>query len=320
MMRQRSEPVSPGMEAAGMVRFEVGGQTIEIPVDSEGKVPTWALAMRFQEVGNVEDLDDRQEVVLPARCTPEEVIRWWMDPSSCDIEGIDTKDSKIYDVSSVKDPEKRKVQRRIAVVDADHDEQIRIRKVLSDSFTAQELREMASNGSFVIRSVPYMGGATGCYYRRQDGVEVPLIVLEKGNSPDNMAHEVVHHLRATGKGRDGSLSSDLDEGGRFSAIKRRLPSGRRKVEDEERMTVAETMVRTGLDPVQSGYYDGVEGKDSRQAYIEDLYTLTGTPPTVPPEEIPRLTGKAARNAVLHGYAYTNISRAQILSKDVRKRA
>ena len=29
-MRQRNEPGTPGMEAAGMVRFEVDGQTVEI--------------------------------------------------------------------------------------------------------------------------------------------------------------------------------------------------------------------------------------------------------------------------------------------------
>ena len=310
---------SPGMEVARIARFKVDGREVRIPVDHEGKVPTWALAMRFQEVGDISDLDDRRELVLPARCTPEEVLQWWLDPSSCDIDGIDTSDSPIYDVSSVEDPEKRRIQRRIAVVDAGPEEQRRIRKVLSDSFTAQELRDMASNGSFVIRSVPYMGGATGCYYRRQDGVEIPLIVLEQGNTPDNMVHEIVHHLRASDPSRKGMLASPLNTGGKLSCLRSRLPSMRRKVEDEERLTVAETVVRTGLDPVQSGYYNGVPDRDSRDAYLEDLYTLTGTPPTVPPEDVPRLTGKAARNAVLHGYAYTQISRAQILSKDVRKR-
>lgn len=314
----QSEP-PPGMEIARIARFKVDGKEVHIPVDSEGKVPAWALAMRFQEAGDIRDLDDREELILPSRCTPEEVLQWWLDPSSCDIDGIDTEDSPIYDVSSVGDHEKRSIQRRIAVVDAGPEERERVRKVLSDSFTAQELRDMASNGSFVIRSVPYMGGATGCYYKRQDGVEVPLIVLEQGSTADNMVHEMVHHLRASDPSRKGILSSHLNIDGMLSGLRSRLPGTRRKVEEEERLTVAETVVRTGLDPVQSGYYDGVPGKDSRNAYLEDLYTLTGTPPTVPPEEVPRLTGKAARNAVLHGYAYTQISRAQILSKDVRKR-
>src|SRR5574344_2697334 len=124
-MGQRIES-PPGMDVTRMARFDVGGRTVEIPVDKDGKVPTWALAMRFQEVGDIEDLDDRQELTLPARCTPEEVLQWWLDPSSCDIDGIDTRDSPIYDVSSVRDPEKREAQRRIAVVDAPPKERDRI--------------------------------------------------------------------------------------------------------------------------------------------------------------------------------------------------
>lgn len=318
-MRNRSDSSTPGMDSVAVVSFDIDGQRVDIPVDKSGKVPTWALAMRFQEVGDVEDLDERGQLILPSQCTPEEVLDWWLDPSCCDIEGIDTDDSTIYDVSSVEDPDKRKAQRRIAVVDADPEETARIRKVLSDSFTADELRQMAAEGSFVIRSVPYMGGATGCYYRRQDGVEVPLIVLDKGNTPDNIVHEMTHHSRAVDPTRKGILSSPIKTGGRFDRITRMMPRRRKAIEDEEKLTVAEAMVRTGLDPVQSGYYDRIPDKNPREAYLEDLHTLTGTPPEVPPEDIPRLTGKAARNAVLHGYAYTNIARAQILSKDVRKR-
>lgn len=318
-MRKRSDSSAPGMDSVAIVTFDVDGQTVNIPVNADGKVPTWALAMRFQEAGCIEDLDDRDQLILPSQCTPEEVLDWWLDPSSCDIDGIDTDDSSIYDVSSVRDPDKRRAQRKIAVVDADPEETARIRKVLSDSFTAEELHRMAADGSFVIRSVPYMGGATGCYYRRQDGVEVPLIVLDRGNTPDMMVHELTHHIRAVDTTRKGILSSPIRTGGRLGRITRMMPRRRREMEDEERQTVAEAMVRTGLDPVQSGYYDRVPGKESREAYLEDLHILTGTPPEVPPEHIPRLTGKAARNAVLHGYAYTNIARARILSKDVRKR-
>ncbi len=318
-MKKKVDSSTPGMDSVAVVTYDVDGQRIEIPVDKDGKVPTWALAMRFQEVGSVDDLDDKEQLVLPSQCTPDEVLDWWLDPSSCDIDGIDTADSKIFDVSSVRDPEKRKAQRRIAVVDADPEENERIRKILSDSFTAEELRQMVADGSFVIRSVPYMGGATGCYYRRQDGVEIPLIVLDKGNTPDMMVHEMTHHSRAVDKSRKGILSSPIRTGGRFGHITQMMPRRRKAIEDEEKLTVAEAMVRTGLDPVQSGYYDRIPGKEPRAAYLEDLHTLTGTPPEVPPEDIPRLTGKAARNAVLHGYAYTNIARAQILSKDVRKR-
>ncbi len=308
----------------GVARFDVNGMIVEIPVDENGHVPMWAMAAHFQEFGDISDLDSRSEIVLPSNCTPEELLGWWLDPSSCDVDGLDTDDSRIYDVSSLTAQESRDVQKRIAVVDATAEEQARIRRALSAAFSNEELREMARNGSFVVRSIPYMGDATGCYYRRQDGVEVPIVMLEDGSSEDNIVHESVHHLRAVDRNRQPDLRTTFPsspDGRLRDRIFERLSRSKQDqiVSDEEKMTVAETIVRTGLDPEQSGYYDDIPGKDARQAYLEDLYTLTGTPPTVPPEEIPRLTGRAARNAVLHGYAYTNIARAQILSSNVRKR-
>ena len=90
--------------------------------------------------------------------------------------------------------------------------------------------------------------------------------------------------------------------------------------EEERMTVAETLARTpGMDPRQSGYYDGVEGYDPRAAYVDDRYIVTDTPPDVPPSRVPALKGKAARNATLNGYDYLHIARAHILDRDVSKR-
>lgn len=304
----------------GTVRIRRGGRIYRIPVEN-GTVPAWALAQRFQEVGSVDDLNSDAAVVLPSGCTPEEIIDWWVDPSSCDIEGIDTRDSPIYDVSEV--PKSKKAsQRRMAVI-AEPEEAQRIRRILSENFTAEELEVMASNGSIVIRSVPSCGDATGCYYRRQDGIEVPLVVLEKGTTPDGVVHEMVHHLRAVDDSRKGVLRTAFpsDPSGRLKSRWNRMSKRRRDqvVEQEERATVAETVARTGIDPVQSGYYDGVEGRDPRAAYVQDAYIVTGTDPDAPVSDVPRLKGRAARNAVVNGYEYMNIARAKILSQSVRKR-
>ncbi len=304
----------------GKVRIRRGGRIYTIPVEN-GVVPLWALAQRFQELGTVDDLDSDSSVVLPSGCTPEELIEWWVDPSSCDIQGVDTRDSPMYDVSSVP-KSKRSAQRRMAVI-ADPDEARRIRRILSESFTAEELETMASNGSVVIRSVPDCGDATGCYYRRQDGVEIPLIVLERRTTPDGVVHEMVHHLRAVDTSRHGVLRTAFptDSDGRMSSRFGRMSRRQRDkvVEQEERATVAETIARTGSDPVQSGYYDGVKGKNPRTAYVEDLHTVTGTDPKKPESQIPRLKGKAAKVAVSRGYEYTNIARSAILSRSVKKR-
>ena len=304
----------------GKVRVRRGGRIYTIPVEN-GVVPLWALAQRFQELGAVDDLDSDSSIVLPSGCTPEELIEWWVDPSSCDIQGVDTRDSPMYDVSSVP-KSKRSAQRRMAVI-ADPEEARRIRRILSESFTAEELEVMASNGSVVIRSVPDCGDATGCYYRRQDGVEIPLIVLERRTTPDGVVHEMVHHLRAVDRSRHGVLRTAFptDADGRMSSRFRTMSRRQRDrvVEEEERATVAETIARTGVDPVQSGYYDGVRGTDPREAYVDDVYAITGTERGKPKSEVPRLKGRAAKVAVARGYEYTNIARASILSRSVKKR-
>lgn len=306
----------------GTVRVRKGSRVYRIPVEN-GVVPAWALAQRFQEVGSTADLDTDSKIILPANCTPEELIDWWIDPSSCDVQGVDTRSSPIYDVTGVPDS-KKAAQRRIAVI-ADPEEAQRIRRILSESFTREELEAMASNGSIVIRTVPDCGDATGCYFRRQDGVEVPLVVLERGTTPDGVVHEMVHHLRVVDTERRGVLRTAFptDRSGKLDGgVLRRLSKRQRDdiVEQEERATVAETVARTGIDPYQSGYYDGVPGKDPRAAYVEDKYTVTGrTPEDTPPYQLPKLKGKAARNAVANGYEYMNVARSRILDRNVKKR-
>ncbi len=309
-------------EGRDTVSVRRGLRTYRIPIDENGTVPDWALVARFQEKGDWSDLDDRSSVVLPTGCTPEELADWWANPGCCDVEGIDTPDSQYYDVSSV--PRNQRVaQRRIAVM-ADPEEQVRIRRILAESFTVDELETMTRGGSFIIRSVPDMGDATGCYYRKQNGVEIPLILLEYETTPDGVVHEVVHHIRSVDPDRRGMLRTTFPST-RSGKLKDwtfdHLPKHKqdRIMEEEERLTVAETVVRTGLDRSQSGYYDGVPGRNPRDAYMDDRQILTDTPPDTPQSEVPRLKGRAARNAVLHGYEYTNIARSNILSRNVRKR-
>ena len=307
---------------AGEITIRRNGKSYRIPVDADGYVPKWALAARFQQAGDFSDLDTDSPVVLPSRCTPEELIEWWINPSSCDVQGIDTRDSEVYDISGVP-KSKRHAQRRIAVV-APPEEQARIRRILSEHFTAKELEAMAAEGSFVIRTISDCGDSTGVYYRKQDGVETPLIVLEEGTTEDGVVHELVHHSRAVDRSRRGRLRTTFrtDREGRFSnRWFSRLSKDEQDdiVEEEERMTVAETLARTrGMDPQQSGYYDGVEGYDPRGAYVDDRYIITDTPPDVPPSEVPAFTGVKARNATLKGYDYTHISTSRVLTRDVSK--
>lgn len=318
--RGKKDPTGTG----NVVRISQDGRDYDIPVDEEGNVPLWAMASRLQEFGDMSDIGTDAPIVLPSRCSPRDIIDWWVDPNGrYDIEGIDTKDPVIYDVSSLESPAHRKAQRRIAVVTPEPEEQARIRRVLSESFTASELTAMADQGSFVIRTLPDCGDATGCYLRRQDGIEVPLVMIEEGCTPDGIVHEVVHHARATDPGREGVLRTayptDGDGKVNLKLFNRLSKNLKRKIlREEERETVAETVVRTRTDPMQSGYYDTIDGKRPREAYIADRRMLTQSPSAIPESMIPRLVGEKAKRAVTRGYDYTNIAKAEILSRNTRR--
>lgn len=276
-----------------------------IPVGKDGKVPFKAIVRRFHEVGSRRDADSTDSVVLPRELTPSQIREWWDDPSVCDIEGVDTEDSDIYSVPISIRGKKRAALSKIAVL-ADRKESARIKKVLADSFTADELELMASGIPLMVSSEEHLRDCTVFYLRRQEGCSVPQIVLENGTTPDGIVHEAVHHLRAV-DGRTPFPTKD----GILDPEYRRLPKSRKDtiVSREEKETVAETVARTRTDPVESGYYGHIPGYSSRGAYLHDQDVLSRSK---------ALKGKAAIRAVEENYERTSISRA-IISANRRKK-
>ena len=276
-----------------------------IPVGKDGKVPFKAIVRRFHEVGSRRDADSTDSVVLPRELTPSQIREWWDDPSVCDIEGVDTEDSDIYSVPISIRGKKRAALSKIAVL-ADRKESARIKKVLADSFTADELELMASGIPLMVSSEEHLRDCTGFYLRRQEGCSGPQLVLENGTAPDGIVHEAVHHLRAV----DGRTSFPTRDG-ILDPEYRRLPKSRKDtiVSREEKETVAETVARTRTDPVESGYYGHVPGYSSRGAYLHDQDVLSKSK---------ALKGKAAIRAVEENYERTSISRA-IISANRRKK-
>ena len=187
--------------------FAVGWHYLIIKVGKDGKVPFKAIVRRFHEVGSRRDADSTDSVVLPRELTPSQIREWWDDPSVCDIEGVDTEDSDIYSVPISIRGKKRAALSKIAVL-ADRKESARIKKVLADSFTADELELMASGIPLMVSSEEHLRDCTGFYLRRQEGCSVPQIVLENGTTPDGIVHEAVHHLRAV----DGRTSFPTKDG------------------------------------------------------------------------------------------------------------
>ena len=277
-----------------------------IPVGKDGYVPLKEIVRRYQEIGDPRDSDSDDPVILPAMLTPEEIEQWWEDPSVCDIDGVDTKESDIYSVPLSIRGRKRKALKRIAVL-ADRKESDRIKRILADSFTAEELEMMAEDRSLMVSVQPHLRDCTGFYLRRQDGVPVPEIVLEEGTTPDGIVHEAVHHLRT----KDGRTVFPTRDGVLDPRYRRLSKTEKdRIVGREEKETVAETVARTKIDPVESGYYERVPGQSSRAAYLHDQETVSGSK---------ALKGKAAIRAAERNYDRTSISRAILSSNRKGKR-
>ena len=270
----------------------------DIPVGKDGFVPFEAIVRRFHERGDLSDADSTDVRVLPGHITPDQIRGWWEDPSSCDIEGVDTEGSDIYSVPVSIRGRKRRALKRIAVL-ADKKESDRIKKVLARSFTAEELEEMAAGRSLMVSTTPHLRDCTGFYLRRQDGVPVPQIVLEEGTTDDGIVHEAVHHLRVA----EGRTAFPTREGVLDSRYRKMPKASRNEIMGrEEKETVAETVARTAVDPIESGYYQRIPGTNSRSAYLHDQRVISGSK---------ALKGKAAIRAVERSYDRTSISRAII---------
>lgn len=283
----------------------VGMAPKRIPVGKDGRVPAKALAARYQELGRRSDSNGRSSKVI-RNPTPEEVRGWWDDPSSCDIEGIDTPYAPIYSVPATIRGRKRKALARIAVVSSKK-EADRIRRIMAEHFTGEELELLAEGRSMVISTVPRLEDCTGYYVRAQKGVPVPEIVLEEGTTADGIVHELVHALRA----KDGRTAFPTSNGRLANGYSSMSPKRRGAIESrEEKETVLETVARTVPDRCESGYYSRIPGEDPRQAYLKDQRSVSGSK---------ALKGRAAIRAAEQGYDKSTISRAVISGNAKRRR-
>lgn len=287
------------------------GRAYDIPVDANGYVPMEAMVMRFQEIGNGRDrAGTSSRIIYPEKATPMDIVEWWADPSSCDVDGIDTKNSRVYDVSGIRGKEMRRVQSRIGIVTPSQEEQRRIRQIIANAFTAKELDAMTRGPSFVIRTVKDNGRSYGYYLMRGDGVAVPIITLEEGVTADSVIHETAHHARTTRpKGRITSTAYPQKTDGSFDtkAFSRMSESQKRKArEDEEKATTAEATARSRTDPHPSGYWDRAGG---REAYLQDRKTLAGNCKG----KDCTLKGVPAVKTVEKEYGNLNIAMAKLIS-------
>lgn len=235
----KTEKVRYGVDRWGRPVF------IDIPVDSNGHVPEQALLRRFKEWSDekpswlypkanrgAKDYKSRAEIVLPNKVTPKQAVGWWLDPSSCDIEDIDVAGKPKRNVRSLRTKSKnmRDAQAKIPVTST-YGEEKKVRKNLTESFTADEL-EVLGKSKTTIHVYPRTHTAAGTYQGSRNRVTVDRYKIDK---PSVITHEVVHTLRDKDKTRRGIL----------------------KVSDvacvEESLTIAEQQARLD-EPGNTGYY------------------------------------------------------------------
>lgn len=240
----------------------VNGKNYRIPVDDKGNVPKYALAARFTDVTEGTgpgasrrsiqiDKNTYAETTLKGdRLTPEEVKEWWARPNTSDISGIDDPESGMFELSILQSERRKEAQGKIAVVGGTKKDQETVRKMLTESFTLTEQKEMFKNG-MTIEIVDLKGRCAGEYRGRVDGMTYLIRVdpdyLDDG---DTLLHEMVHHARLTDSKRGSLLTKTR------SKDKNTVRVMLNDVSLEEAATVSEALARQGdyKQPTNSGYY------------------------------------------------------------------
>lgn len=271
------------------------GATYAIPVDKKGKVPTVALFERFLDYrSGSRDLTERNPAldlryeaqtlheIPPGGFTPEEVVKcgWWMYPNESDIKGID--DPSVVSLGTFDElpASAMTVASKIAILGPE-DERKRVKKVLTENFTAKELKKAVEDDGIVITVAPAGEGASGWYMGKQRGVKIPQIVVDPGASEDTITHEFVHHLRRVDDSRGGiarcpfPLTEEKALGDGYMALSKQQQGALNNW--EEAATVAEATVRTRQpEPRPTGYYVHMpNGRENYPGwYKEDRETLT----------------------------------------------
>lgn len=266
------------------------------------------LAQRFlsQPRNEIErDIGETHKTVLKGKLMPQDVADWWMDPSVCDIQGVDTKEAALLDLRKNQTTKEKVVGRNIAVMAKTQGERDRIRQYINDGFTTEEIKATSRNKPLLI-SVEPIRGSYGSYDPTSHTIKINP---EATISASTTVHETLHHLRFTGGGRKNSITKSY-------ITKGRVPTDNERTL-EEAMNTAETTARmTPYSVANESYYSYIGGAKAlngdRKAFVGNAKSGGRG-----------LTGKAAIVAVEKGFETSNISnlktRSGTSAKEVLRR-
>lgn len=214
-------------------RREERALEIQLGISEKGPMPRMNLAKN--------DYDTTSDVVIPLKCTPEQVSAWWADPTSCDVQDIDTAGAPKIDIPKDMTPEQKRDQGKIRVISTPSEEQ-KFRRELVATYTPEELRKFAASRPTVAIKPQGVGNA-GMYKPSLRRIELDRDV---GLNQVTIAHEGGHHLRATDTDRDDPVI-------RSNPV----------IGIEESCTVAEQQARSDK-PDYNGYYSNVAVYDDKK--------------------------------------------------------
>ncbi len=228
-----------------------------IPVDETGHVPESALLKRYDDfyedqqqeydakrffaamegkkLPNINlarrDYMNSSDEVVPLKCTPAQVAAWWHDPTSMDVQDIDTAGAPKVNIPKGMTPAQQRDQGKIKVISTPMEE-AKVRRTLVMTYEPSDVHKFAESRP-TITVAPEPIGKDGIYYPSRTRIELDR---KQGLDQGTLAHEGAHHLRATDPNRHDPIIKTYPQIG-----------------VEESCTVAEQMARSDA-PDYTGYY------------------------------------------------------------------
>ena len=177
------------------------------------------------------DINETHQTVLRGRLKAADVADWWIDPSSCDIQGIDTKQAAILDMRRGKTTKQGIIGRNVAVMADTQKERDAIRKYIHDGFTTEEINA-ASRKNTILVSIRKPQRGIGSY---DPSTGIIMISPEASRNPSTTVHEFSHHLRFV-SGRKGITKSYIPKTQAPTLYEREIEEAINTAETTTRMT------------------------------------------------------------------------------------
>lgn len=316
------EPIKSNSKHSIMVKpVFVDGKYYDIPINSKGNVEKKSMISRFTSFNDGKKRNPKIDAnkmnrtqLNPKKTKPEDIAKWWADPSSCDIPGIDTPGSRdnYYDDVKLSSKAMEKAQSKIPIIGGTKSDRAMIRKTLDDNFSAAELNRITKYREIVVIVDEPGKGLSGYYSHKPKGNYSNDICLMPGVNEDTITHEFVHAIRARDPTRKGLAKSTLPLDGQGYLVL--VPSKgelQQMMDKEEATTVAETTIRTRK-PTDNptAYFTLVPGGSGKEIenYRQDRVTLLGMKKTDQYNTVVPKKGTGAVKNLNDRFHKTNISK------------